>query len=1204
MNRTRKAVPLIMALAICLTAGPTALGDPEEQTITEEVLKQITAAVPDTARVKPDKPRKILVFSNAYGHVHKAIPWAVKALELMGEKTGAYEPVFSKDPAVFDAENLKQFDAVCLNNTCGDYLGPPPKELAKMTEKQKTEVRKGEMRRLTNLAAFVKSGKGLVGIHSASDANHFWHEYGKLIGGFTTHHPLMYGHFRGEDDERRDTPAAIIKIEEPDHPLSAAFKDKPFEVRDEIYEFGVPYSRSRVRVLLSVDWKPTIEAWRAKKMQWIVNTRLTRRDHDFPVSWIHSYGKGRVFFCVLGHAQETFTKPRILQYFLDGIQFAAGDIEADTTPSNPLPRGPYKKPTLEEALKQLPNYSLAYSDNRTALSVIRAHVRDSNADPAARKELVTKMIALLNSDATFDAKQFACRQLSRLGSAEAVPTLATLLPDEKLSHMARYALERIPSPEALTAMRAALTEIRSPEAAKKIEDAVAAANGEKRAERLRTKLTENSIRMQVGLINSLGQRQDAQALKMLTELIQDNEEEIVAAAATALSRMGSGEATRAVVAARKKAKGSVALYTDVSDAYLRCAQSHLARGEQKEAVAIYKEIYDSKDHDAIRAAALTELVAAQKADALPVVVEALAGTNARVRSAALGTMQHLPGADATRALAGQLDKLPPSMRVRLIGALANRGDPAALLTVSAQLNQKDESVRTAAVRAMAALGNASTALVLARHASQSKDAERNATRMSLDRLDAKGANAALIAAMEGSNTKVRTEIIRALAARRARESIDSIFRSAKDKDADVRMASFNALRVLAEGRHLPTMVNLLRDVKQEKERQAVERATVTCMRRTDDVNRRADELAAGLKGSTPAARASILRVMGKSSGHSALQSIRTALEDDNDTIREAAVRALSDWPDDTVAEDLFQIASKSPNALHRILAFRGYVHVVGLNKTRPANETLAMYKRALDLAPKKEEKIRVLPALGRVATPEALQMVQAMLTDVTIREEAAAEVVRLANGIRGLYGIHVTDALMAARKASQSEDLHKEIDATLERVEKYAGHITAWQAAGLFTHETVGASNLESLLEVPQAPERPDAAQDVAWEVVPMRTHEAMPWAVDLSKIYRSRPELSRSCVAYIRTQVWSPKRQKATLELGNRWGTKVWLNGKIVHAHAVRRWKFDAGMDTTSVSLNEGWNTLLIKLIGSRWSNWPASARLTGPELEGLTAK
>jgi len=65
-------------------------------------------------------------------------------------------------------------------------------------------------------------------------------------------------------------------------------------------------------------------------------TDYKRPDNVYPVSWIRTYGKGRSFYCSLGHRAETFTRPEIVGHIFAGIQFILGDLPADTTP-NPLP---------------------------------------------------------------------------------------------------------------------------------------------------------------------------------------------------------------------------------------------------------------------------------------------------------------------------------------------------------------------------------------------------------------------------------------------------------------------------------------------------------------------------------------------------------------------------------------------------------------------------------------------------------------------------------------------------------------------------------------------------------------------------------------------------------------------------------------------------------------------------------------------------
>jgi type 1 glutamine amidotransferase len=61
-----------------------------------------------------------------------------------------------------------------------------------------------------------------------------------------------------------------------------------------------------------------------------------RKDRDLAMSWVRNYGRGRVFYSSFGHNKHVFWNPKILKHFLDGIQFALGDLDASTTPSNQL----------------------------------------------------------------------------------------------------------------------------------------------------------------------------------------------------------------------------------------------------------------------------------------------------------------------------------------------------------------------------------------------------------------------------------------------------------------------------------------------------------------------------------------------------------------------------------------------------------------------------------------------------------------------------------------------------------------------------------------------------------------------------------------------------------------------------------------------------------------------------------------------------
>lgn len=256
-------------------------------------VEKIKAALPDKATAEPKKPRRVLIFWRCEGFFHgQGIAGGNMAIKLMGEKTGAYTADVSSDYEVFTADNLAKYDAVILNNTTGLKFSDQQKQL---------------------LLDFVHGGKGLVGVHAATDNFKDWPEGASLIGGVFAGHPWGGGG------------TWAFKLDEPNHSLVRAFDGKGFKLRDEIYQFQQAYTRKDRRVLISLDLSD-------KDTGDVAATRGGREDNDYAVAWIKEAGQGRVFYCSLGHAQNVFQDAAVNQFYLDGIQFALGDLAADAAP--------------------------------------------------------------------------------------------------------------------------------------------------------------------------------------------------------------------------------------------------------------------------------------------------------------------------------------------------------------------------------------------------------------------------------------------------------------------------------------------------------------------------------------------------------------------------------------------------------------------------------------------------------------------------------------------------------------------------------------------------------------------------------------------------------------------------------------------------------------------------------------------------------
>jgi type 1 glutamine amidotransferase len=114
------------------------------------------------------QPERILYFTCSAGYRHEVIPLSKAILTQLGRDSGAFEVTASEDTSEFSNENLERYAAVMFYTS-----GELP-----MSGGQKTA-----------LLNFVHSGRGFIGVHSATDTFYTWPDYLDLVGGYFNGHP-------------------------------------------------------------------------------------------------------------------------------------------------------------------------------------------------------------------------------------------------------------------------------------------------------------------------------------------------------------------------------------------------------------------------------------------------------------------------------------------------------------------------------------------------------------------------------------------------------------------------------------------------------------------------------------------------------------------------------------------------------------------------------------------------------------------------------------------------------------------------------------------------------------------------------------------------------------------------------------------------------------------------------------------------------
>jgi len=950
---------LLLFLALATFHAPAELGH-KFPPIKPEELAKMQAALP-RATVKPAKPRKLLVFYLTEGYVHASIPYCNEAIKEIGEKTGAYTADFSEDMAVFTPDNLKQYDAVLFNNTTG----------LKFVDFAARQA----------LIDFAQSGKGIIGIHAATDNFPTWEPGQALLGGKFDGHPWGAGDIEA------------VKVDEPANPLVASFGGKGFWINDEIYQMRAPYDRSQVRELLSLDMSKPQNARDPKKIH--------RTDNDFPICWVKQVeGGGRVFYCSLGHNPSVFWTPQVLQVYLNGIQYALGDLPVDATPSGKLspqpvaalapetpdpinpkpvkpvtapPAAPTPKPTainggirpfvsmilsaeisattdvstaksdpLADGVKAVSAYN--YGADRTDIVAFDNYIRSQPSE--SRGKIEAALLPLLSQAGISDgAKDYICRWLAMIGSDPSIPVLKKLTDDPKWSHLAVYALLSIGTPAAKSA--------------------------------LVDSLGQAPAALRPAIIGAIGRADIAEAVPNLAQIATLSDEAQGAAALDALGALGTPES----LAALSKTTVPASLEITRQWALIHAATRVLALNpsENEGAKAVYASLLKPGSVSSLRVAAAKGYLEADPSGAWPVISNLLKDDDAKVRLDVARLTPQL-SADAIAFLITAVPGLDPAVQVVIINSLAEKQNTGIEPVLKTALASNQPDVHLAAISGYGTANLPGSVSTLLPFLDKGAD-EAVAATGSLEKLSQPDASAALNTALTQAQGPAKAALLTILAARTDRSALDTVFASTGDADSRVAEAAFQGINLLADGSDLNRVVDLLPGVKTASERKALESALFRCARSAADKDKTADFLLAALKGASPENRSAFIVALASVNSPKASSGLQSLLQAPSVDDRKNVIRALSSAHNPDADKLLLQAASHSSEPSEKILALRGYLDSIrAQNLSEP--KKVEAYKVAWPLATRPDDQQAILDALKNMKGDEARKALDKLAPNV------------------------------------------------------------------------------------------------------------------------------------------------------------------------------------------------------------------------------
>ncbi len=276
--------------------------------ITDEWLAEIAEKAPSSTTIKNVSIKKVLVFSNATGFQHWTIPHNVEMLKILAKKTKAFEIHIGYDVTNFEKKNLKKYDAVILNNS--NPKGPKRDLFWDLLKENSSysdaEIEKQALKYEQNLINYVAKGGGLMILHGAIVVQNNSAEFSKMSGGSFDYHPKQQ--------------QMHVKEVDVNHPLVKAFDGEGLIHVDEPYFFKNAYFNYNFRPLLYIE---------ADKLDGL---RKKPKNNINYVSWVKKHGRGRVFYTSPSHNAQSLANPKLLQYFLDGLQYVVGDLKCNDSP--------------------------------------------------------------------------------------------------------------------------------------------------------------------------------------------------------------------------------------------------------------------------------------------------------------------------------------------------------------------------------------------------------------------------------------------------------------------------------------------------------------------------------------------------------------------------------------------------------------------------------------------------------------------------------------------------------------------------------------------------------------------------------------------------------------------------------------------------------------------------------------------------------
>lgn len=573
--------------------------------------------------------------------------------------------------------------------------------------------------------------------------------------------------------------------------------------------------------------------------------------------------------------------------------------------------------------------------------------------PAADQDLAA-LIQTLKSDGPTMKKAMACQQLAIVGDETAVPVLAKWLADDELSTHARSALENIPGNAADEALR-----------------------------NVCATLEGHAL---LGVIHSLGKRQNGDSIPTLAEHLDSEDSAVRLAAARAIAEIGTPESVPLLIQAISDAAGDQQL--PFGNAGLLCAQRLLERGNPTSSIEMCQGILDSTRLAGVKRNATVQRIGALGDQGNIELQRMLASKDPEEFALALYAARRSPGESSLAdELGPMLATQPPDRQVRLLEWLSEQESVRSLTELMQIGDSGNDDVKVAAIKAVGQLGDEScvdwlTELLVAAEPEVVEAAVKAAIAFKGDAL-----NGQVIALLDSTDINTLLAAIEVAAGRRLESAFEPLKQLSQHSSPQVRSQSIHAMGQIATAGQLESLITLMIASEGKPSFDPFNQALMSaCLRMPRAFCTRT--LAGELGSASQPVQLRLLEQLANVGGPEALDVVLDAAKSRKEAMRDAATRVLGQWLTADAAPAIGKLVeSYPPNDKYRTRALRGYIRIAR-QLSMTMEQRMEVGRNALRLADRNEEKLLALDVLGRHRSFEGLALAQSLINDPALSEKA------------------------------------------------------------------------------------------------------------------------------------------------------------------------------------------------------------------------